>query len=80
MLIWGDIVHNHAVQFSRPDVAIEFDTNKDEAVATRKKIFKQAAENQLWVGGAHMPFPGIGHVRAEKEGYSWIPVEYSPIQ
>ncbi|RJF95972.1 MBL fold metallo-hydrolase [Noviherbaspirillum saxi] len=79
LLIWGDIVHSHAVQFARPEVAIEFDVDNKQAIATRKKIFADAARNKLWIAGAHLPFPGIGHVRAEKKGYAWVPLEYSPL-
>jgi len=79
LLIWGDIVHNHAVQFARPQVTIEFDVDGKAAVATRKQIFARAAREKLLVGGMHLPFPGIGHVRADKKGYSWVPVEFAPI-
>jgi glyoxylase-like metal-dependent hydrolase (beta-lactamase superfamily II) len=79
ILVWGDIVHSHAVQFMRPEVAIEFDVDSKQAIATRKKLFADTAKKKLWVAGAHLPFPGIGHVRAEKKGYAWVPVEYSPL-
>lgn len=79
LLVWGDVVHSYATQFARPEIAIEFDTNKAQAVATRKRIFAEAAEQQLWVAGAHLPFPGIGHVRAESDGYAWVPIEYGPL-
>ncbi len=78
LLIWGDIVHNHAVQFDRPEVAIEFDSNKDQAVAARKKLFAKAAKERLLVGGMHLPFPGLGHVRADGSHYAWVPVEFAP--
>jgi glyoxylase-like metal-dependent hydrolase (beta-lactamase superfamily II) len=80
LLIWGDIVHNHAVQFARPNVAIEFDVDRKAAVATRKAIFAKAAKEKLLVAGMHLPFPGIGHVRAESKGYSWVPAEFSPLE
>lgn len=80
LLAWGDIIHNHAVQFVRPEVAIEFDTNKEQAVATRKQILADAARDRLWIAGAHLPFPGIGHVRTDGEGYAWVPVEYGPVR
>lgn len=79
LLIWGDIVHNYAVQFPRPEVSIEFDTDAPQAIATRKKLLADAALDKLWVAGAHLPFPGLGHVRAETQGYSWVPVEYGPV-
>lgn len=79
LLVWGDIVHSHAVQFARPEVTIEFDVDNKRAIESRKKMFAEAAKKKLWVAGAHLPFPGIGHVRAEKKGYAWVPVEFSPL-
>jgi glyoxylase-like metal-dependent hydrolase (beta-lactamase superfamily II) len=80
LLIWGDLVHNHAVQFARPHVAIEFDIDKKQAVIARKALFARAAKEKLLVGGMHLPFPGVGHVRAEGKGYAWVPVEFGPIR
>jgi len=28
------------------------------------------------IAGAHLPFPGIGHVRREAQGFSFIPVPF----
>lgn len=80
MLIWGDIVHAHAVQFSRPDVSIEYDTDQKQAIATRKALMKAMASSKQLVAGMHLPFPGIGHVRADGKGkYAWVPIEFSPM-
>lgn len=79
LLVWGDIVHNHAVQFARPSVAIDFDIDRKQAIATRQKLFADVAKTKLWVAGAHLPFPGLGHVRSEGKGYAWVPVEYAPL-
>jgi glyoxylase-like metal-dependent hydrolase (beta-lactamase superfamily II) len=80
LLVWGDIVHSHSVQFQRPEVALEFDVDSTQAIATRRKLFADAARDKLWVAGAHLPFPGIGHVRADGKRYAWVPVEYGPIR
>ncbi|MFV3074249.1 MBL fold metallo-hydrolase [Niveispirillum fermenti] len=79
LLVWGDIIHSHAVQFARPEVAIEFDIDSNRAVATRKRLLEWTAGKRIWVAGAHLPFPGIGHVRAEGTGYGWVPLEYAPV-
>jgi len=77
LLIWGDLVHAHAVQFARPGVSFEFDVDQKQAIATRKAIMKEMAASQSLVAGMHLPFPGIGHVRAEGKGsYAWVPVEF----
>ncbi|ARJ64852.1 MBL fold metallo-hydrolase [Magnetospirillum sp. ME-1] len=80
LLVLGDLVHNHAVQFAHPEVAFEYDSDKAQAVKTRKKVFADAARQRLWVAGAHLPFPGIGHVRAEGKAFAWVPLEYSPLR
>jgi glyoxylase-like metal-dependent hydrolase (beta-lactamase superfamily II) len=80
LLIWGDLVHAHAVQFAKPGVSIEFDVDQKQAIATRKAIMKEAAASKVLVGGMHLPFPGLGHVRAEGKGsYAWVPVEFTPL-
>lgn len=80
LLIWGDVVHAHAVQFARPGVSIEFDTNQKQAIATRRRLMRDLAASKSLVAGMHLPFPGIGHVRAEGKGrYSWVPIEFSPL-
>jgi glyoxylase-like metal-dependent hydrolase (beta-lactamase superfamily II) len=79
LLILGDLVHNHAVQFARPEVAFEYDNDPKQAVIARKRIFAQAAKEKLMIGGMHLPFPGIGHVRKETKGYAWVPAEFTPL-
>jgi hypothetical protein len=80
LLIWGDIVHAHAVQFTRPEISIEFDIDQPQAVATRKALLQEMAASGSLVAGMHLPFPGIGHVRAEGQaGYAWVPIEFAPM-
>lgn len=78
LLLWGDIVHAHGVQMQHPEVSIEFDANQEQAIATRKRVFELAASKGWLIGGAHLPFPGLGHVRQDVQGYHWVPVEYAP--
>ncbi len=79
LLLWGDIVHSHAVQFAAPEVTIEFDSDKPQAIATRRRVLAASSDQALPVAGSHLPFPGIGHVRREGDGYVWVPLEFSPL-
>lgn len=73
----GDIAHVAAVQFSKPKIAILYDVSPKDAVAQREKQFAIAASQHELVAGAHLPFPGLGHIRAEGgNGFSFVPVEY----
>jgi len=80
LLVTGDMVHDTAVQFARPRVAISFDTNPKKAVEVRLALFKKAAAGKTLIAGMHLPFPGIGHIRADgKDTYAYVPVDYTVI-
>lgn len=78
LFVIGDLIHSHAVQFARPDQSVEFDLDGKAAIASRRKAFDEAAAGRLWVAGAHLPFPGLGHIRRDGKAYAWVPVEYGP--
>lgn len=77
LVLWGDLMHVAAAQFPDPAVTIGFDTDSVQAAAQRKKVFADAAEHGYWVAGAHLSFPGIGHLRTAGTGYSFVPANYS---
>ena len=80
LLLIGDLIHVAAVQFDDPSVAIAFDSDPKSAVIERKKAFAEAAREGSLVGGAHLQFPGLGHVRALGKGYQWVPVNYTQMR
>ena len=77
LLLWGDIVHAAEVQFRDPAVSVAYDVAPAEAIASRRKILRDAARQGYLIGSAHISFPGLGHVKAERVGYSWVPAPYS---
>lgn len=77
LLLWGDVVHVAAVQFPDPGVAITYDDVPAEAVAQRRRILAEAGRQGYLVGGDHLPFPGLGHVRAEGKQYQWVPLNFT---
>jgi len=80
LVLWGDLMHVAAVQFPQPQVTISFDTDSKSAAIQRKKAYAEAAKEGYLVAAAHLPFPGIGHIRAEGRGYIWVPVDYQQIR
>jgi glyoxylase-like metal-dependent hydrolase (beta-lactamase superfamily II) len=80
LVIWGDVIHAYAVQFAKPSTSIDFDIDQKQAVMTRCALMKTIAADGSLVAGMHLPFPGIGHIRAEGEGsYAWVPIEFEPL-
>jgi glyoxylase-like metal-dependent hydrolase (beta-lactamase superfamily II) len=76
-LIWGDIVHNAVLQFPEPDRSIAFDNDPATAIATRKRVLDMVATGRLLFGGAHLPFPGLGHAAKTSAGYTYVPLPYA---
>jgi glyoxylase-like metal-dependent hydrolase (beta-lactamase superfamily II) len=79
LMLWGDLVHLAAVQFEHPEASVQFDTDTKTAAAERKKAFADAARQGYMIGGAHLAYPGLGHIRAEGSGYVYEPVNYAPL-
>jgi glyoxylase-like metal-dependent hydrolase (beta-lactamase superfamily II) len=73
LLVIGDAVHVYAAQFAHPEWTMSYDVEPALAIESRRKLFKQAAADRTMLIGYHMPFPGIGHVRAVGKAYEWVP-------
>jgi glyoxylase-like metal-dependent hydrolase (beta-lactamase superfamily II) len=73
---WGDLIHVAQVQFPRPSITIIFDVDRSAAARQRAVQFDQAARERKLVAAPHLPFPGVGHLRAEDQGYTWVPLPY----
>ncbi|HMK85514.1 MAG TPA: MBL fold metallo-hydrolase [Steroidobacteraceae bacterium] len=80
LILWGDLMHIGAVQFPDPGATIHFDTDSPGAAEQRKRVFAEAARERSWVGGAHVSFPGIGHLRSSDSGYVFVPANYTSLQ
>jgi glyoxylase-like metal-dependent hydrolase (beta-lactamase superfamily II) len=80
LVLIGDLIHLAAVQFDNPQVTVAFDSDEKAASAARKKVFDDAARNGWLVGGAHLQFPGLGHLQAQGKGYRWVPVNYTQMR
>jgi glyoxylase-like metal-dependent hydrolase (beta-lactamase superfamily II) len=80
MVAIGDLIHVGAVQFEDPAVTIGFDGDQKAAAVARKKLFDAAAKDGALIGGAHLQFPGMGHLRIEGKGYRFVPVNYTQMR
>jgi len=79
LLVLGDVVHAFAVQFAHPEVSMEYDVDPKATVATRVALFPRIVKQGWAIAGAHLPFPGIGHLRQDGDAYTYVPVEYAPL-
>ena len=58
-----------------PDWALAVEMDPDAAAATRRRLFKQAAEDKLLVAGYHFPFPGVGRIVEQGSAWRYVPIQ-----
>ena len=59
----------------QPDWALAVEMDQKAAAATRRRLFKQAAEEKLLVAGYHFPFPGIGRIVEQGASWRFVPMQ-----
>jgi glyoxylase-like metal-dependent hydrolase (beta-lactamase superfamily II) len=79
LLVQADITAGAASLFVRnPDWQFVFDTDRPQAVATRKKLYDMAATDRIMVTGYHLAFPAIGYIEKAGTGYRHVPATWLP--
>ena len=77
ILFWGDTVHAQIVQLRHPDITVVFDIDHPAAAAMRNQLLPTLAREAVVIAGPHMPFPGLGRLRKDGNGYLWAPVVFT---
>lgn len=72
-LIVGDLLHAAAVQFPRPEIGSTYDVDPTQAAATRRRFYARAAASGKTIAGMHLPYPGLGTVAKDGEGFRYVP-------
>lgn len=76
MILTADTANHFVLSLQRPDWEVRFDMDKAAAAATRKKVFDMIATDRLPFVGYHMPFPAVGFVEKQDQGYRFVPASY----
>ncbi len=74
----GDIAH-HSILLRRPKMAITFDTDGDAASATRIRMCDMLSSQKIPGLIFHLPWPGIGNIVKDGEGFRFMPVPMQPV-
>jgi len=77
ILFWGDTIHVQIVQLRHPAITVVFDIDHAAAAAKRNQLLPTLASESVMIAGPHMPFPGLGRLRKEGNGYIWAPVVFT---
>jgi glyoxylase-like metal-dependent hydrolase (beta-lactamase superfamily II) len=67
----GDLAHSSIVSLQKPQWGVGFDNEGTVAKTTRLATLARLAKEQELVYSPHFPFPGVGHIVAEGDGFAW---------
>ncbi len=74
LVVGGDVLTNSAISFARPDWRIGADFDRDQGIATRKRLLDQLTNDRIPLIGFHIAWPGLGVVERAGPAYRFIPL------
>lgn len=76
LMLISDTANHFVITLQRPEWHVSFDTDKEMAAQTRKRIFDMLATDRLPFIGYHMPFPALAYLKKEGQGYRYVAETY----
>lgn len=76
LVLTADTANHFVASLQRPEWEVRFDMDKEQAAASRKKVFDMIAADRVPFIGYHMPFPAAGFIEKLDQGYRYIPNAY----
>ncbi|HLY46370.1 MAG TPA: MBL fold metallo-hydrolase [Stellaceae bacterium] len=64
----GDLIHS-PIQARYPELVMRVDTDRDQAVATRRRFFERYCDTDTLCCTMHFPSPSVGHVKPWGTGF-----------
>ena len=74
LLSTGDVFFSDPLNLENPDWEVVFDVDPEQGVIARRELLETVTAERRLLLVPHMPFPGLGHVRTQKDAYGWEPV------
>ena len=76
LLVAADFANHYVWSLGYPDWEVKFDMDKAAAATTRRRILDMLASDGIPFIGYHMPWPGLGYVEANGDGFRYVPASY----
>ncbi len=76
----GDCTHHavHEVQHPEWYYSTNYDTNPEEAVLSRIKLYNLIVAGNYQLMGYHFPWPGLGYIEKKDGIFEFFPIMTSP--
>lgn len=76
MIFISDTTNHPALFMAHPECQAAFDMDPDRAVETRMNLLGRIADEGLKYAGYHVPFPAVGHLVREGDGFRHVPLQW----
>ncbi len=76
LAITADTANHYVWSLQKPDWEVKFDMDKAAAAAARRQVFGMLAADRVPFIGYHMPFPALGFVEPQGDGFRYVPASY----
>ena len=75
----GDLAHRPLLQMENPRAEFARDTDPQQGVVSRLRVFDMAASGQIPIVAYHFPWPGVGHVATNGDSYRYVAIEMQTV-
>ena len=79
VLIQSDVTNIPQLFVRHPDWHVMYDVEPERAARTRRRFFDMAATEKAQVVGFHFPFPSLGQIEKDRNGFRLVPAAWSPV-
>ena len=76
LMLVADLANHYVWSLAHPDWEVKFDMDKEAAAASRRRVLGMLAAEKMPMIGYHMPFPAVGYVDTDGDGFRWVPESY----
>ena len=73
LFLLGDLAHHAVLSLESPLLNFAADLAPSTAAKTRTRVFSTLADERTRVLGYHFPWPGLGHLAKQGEGFRFVP-------
>jgi len=73
LMLFADLANHPVWSLAHPDWEVRFDMDKEMAATSRRRVLDMIAADRIPAVGYHMPFPALGFVEANGDGFRWVP-------
>jgi glyoxylase-like metal-dependent hydrolase (beta-lactamase superfamily II) len=80
MCFIGDLAHHQVILVERPKLEFAYDTDPKLAVQSRIKVLDMLAARKIPLMAYHFPWPGLGYVSKQGEGFHYHPAAMEIVQ